>query len=224
MKFPALILPFLFLTNIFYSPENHNNSEDTLKPFQGTVVYSIEYIEVPKEVEGMESMLPQETIMSVSGDLVRVEQDIMGGSQIILVDNQKKESHVIMNLMGQKLDVFLSKEEIEAAEDETPDMKVEELTGSKKILGYRCRKALITNPDTGDTQTVYYTKKLEIEHKDFKNLKGFPLEYYTSQQGMKIKMTATSVTRKNLPAFFFEVPDGYTRMTMEELTEMMGGN
>ncbi|MCE7991430.1 MAG: DUF4412 domain-containing protein [Roseivirga sp.] len=217
MKLSALLLSLIFISGPFSTSEIH-------RPFEGTVVYSIEYIEVPDGVKGMESMLPQTTSMSISRDLVKVEQEVMGGSQIVIVDNKKKESHILMDMMGQKLDVFLSREEIEAAEKENPEMKIEELDGGKTILGYKCKEALITNPDTGDTQRVFYTEKLEIEHKDFKSLKGFPLEYQTSQQGMKLKMTVIEITKKKLPASHFEVPDGYQQMTMDELTEMMGGN
>ena len=63
------------------------------KPFEGTVTYKIEYLKVPAEVEGMESMLPQTLTMSFSGDMVKLEQEVMGGSQIVLVDNKKKEKN-----------------------------------------------------------------------------------------------------------------------------------
>ncbi len=224
MKLTALLLSLVFFSGPFSTNEGPKNINNDYKPFEGVVVYSIEYIEVPDEVKGMESMLPQTTSMSISGDLVKVEQEIMGGSQTVIVDNQKKESHILMNMMGQKLDIFLSRAEMEKAEKEAPEMTVEELSGTKTILGYKCREALITDPDTGDTQKVFYTNKLEIDHKDFKSLKGFPLEYYTTQQGMKLRMTATEVTKKKIPASYFEVPDGYDRMTMDELNEMMGGN
>lgn len=222
MKLSALLISIILLTGIFNTSENPKDSAEMLKPFEGTVTYSIEYLEVPSEVEGMESMLPQETIMSISGDLVMVEQEVMGGSQIVIVDNQKKESHILMNMMGQKIDIFLSREEMEASEKETANMEIEELEGVKTILGYKCKEARITNPDTGDTQIVYYTKKLDIEHKDFNGLKGFPLEYSTSQQNMKIKMTVTKISSKKLPASIFEIPEGYTRMTMDELNKMTG--
>lgn len=226
MKFPAIILSLLLLTGISYHNESPDSTKAEFKPFEGTIVYDIEYIEVPEEVQGMESMLPQTTSMSISGDLVRVEQEVMGGTQVVIVDNLKKESHILMNMMGQKIDIFLTKEEIEAAEAEagTNEMEVKELDGKKSILGYKCKQALLIDPETGDSQEVYYTKKLEIAHKDFKSLRGFPLEYYTTQESMKIKMTASEIKAKKLDASLFKVPPGYQQMSMDELNQLAGGN
>ncbi len=226
MKFPAIILSLFLLTGISYHNESPDSTKAEFKPFEGTIVYDIEYIEVPEEVQGMESMLPQTTSMSISGDLVRVEQEVMGGTQVVIVDNLKKESHILMNMMGQKIDIFLTKEEIEAAEAEagTNEMEVKELDGKKTILGYKCKQALLIDPETGDSQEVYYTKKLEIAHKDFKSLRGFPLEYYTTQESMKIKMTASEIKAKKLDASLFKVPPGYQQMSMDELNKLAGGN
>ncbi len=226
MKFPAILLSLFLLTGISYHNESPDSTKAEFKPFEGTIVYDIEYIEVPEEVQGMESMLPQTTSMSISGDLVRVEQEVMGGTQVVIVDNLKKESHILMNMMGQKIDIFLTKEEIEAAEAEagTNEMEVKELGGKKTILGYKCKQALLIDPETGDSQEVYYTKKLEIAHKDFKSLQGFPLEYHTTQESMKIKMTASEIKSKKLDPSLFKVPPGYQQMSMDELNKLAGGN
>ncbi len=226
MKFPAILLSLFLLTGISYHNESPDSTKAEFKPFEGTIVYDIEYIEVPEEVQGMESMLPQTTSMSISGDMVRVEQEVMGGTQVVIVDNLKKESHILMNMMGQKIDIFLTKEEIEAAEAEagTNEMEVKELSGKKTILGYKCKQALLIDPETGDSQEVYYTKKLEIAHKDFKSLRGFPLEYYTTQESMKIKMTASEIKSKKLDPSLFKVPPGYQQMSMDELNQLVGGN
>jgi GLPGLI family protein len=223
MKFYPLFFSLALLAGTF-SSKTVGPEKSRLKPFEGTILYSIEYIKVPDEVKGMESMLPQEMLMSLSGDMVRVKQEVMGGSQMVLVDNKKKESHILMNMMGQKIDIFISSDEMTESEKEAPQMKVQELKGTKTILGYKCKEALLTNPDTGDKQTIFYTQKLEIKHKDFKSLNGFPLEYLTSQEGMTLRMVATKITEGSLPASHFQVPSGYERMTMGELNKMNGGN
>lgn len=223
MKFYSALLSLVLLAGTFSfkttGPENGR-----IKPFEGTILYSIEYIEVPDEVKGMESMLPQEMLMSLSGDMVRVKQEVMGGTQMVLVDNKKKESHVLMDMMGQKIDIFISSDEMRESEKDTPEMKIQELNGTKTILGYKCKEAVLTNPETGDKQNIFYTQKLEIKHKDFDSLNGFPLEYLTSQEGMTLRMTAIKITKESLPATHFEVPSGYERMTMDELSKMNGGN
>ena len=68
------------------------------------------------------------------------------------------------------------------------------------------------------------TKKLNItKHKDFGFIDGFPLEYETYNGEMKLRMTASSIDKKTVDPGLFEIPDDYTRMTMDDLNTMMGG-
>lgn len=192
------------------------------KKFEGKIKYDITYVSVPAQVEGMESMLPQEMTMYVKGDKVAILQDVMGGSQRVIADNAANTADILMDMMGQKIHIHMTSEEInEAAKDaEKPVIAYqdEKLT----VAGYSCKKATMVN---GDTETVlYYTKKLgSITHKDFKDLDGFPLKYETKTQGMSLEMTASEVTKATISDDEFSIPAGYTTMTMEELTGMMGG-
>lgn len=214
MKLLSLLLTCLFISS--------TASPEAPKPFEGSVIYTIEYVEVPDEVKGMESMLPQETTMKMKGNLVRVEQNVMGGSQIVLVDTDTDETHVLMDMMGQKIDIFISAEEAKEGKEEALDPIVEEMEGRKQIAGYSCKQAKITDPNTGNVQEVYYTKDLEGRHNAFQQLEGFPLEYYSVQQGMTLRMTAKSVVQEALPESVFDVPEGYTQMTSDELSKLMG--
>ena len=85
------------------------------------------------------------------------------------------------------------------------------------LAEYKCRKALITQPD-GSTVEIYYTKDLgKIRHKEYQKLDGFPLQYTSTANGMSTRITATSVEDEKLDDSLFTVPEGYTEMTLEEL-------
>ncbi len=218
MKIYALLLAAFITAGTMSNP-----TEDLKKDFQGVIVYTIEYLELPDEVKGMESMLPQETSMTMSGDIEKVEQSVMGGSQIVISNTKTGESHILMDMMGQKLDIFLSAEEAKAAEEEAGDPTVVNKGDQKTIQGYKCRLAEVTDGE-GNVQLVYYTKSIKVKHNNFTHLDGFPLEYQTSQNNMKLNMVATEVKKRKVDASEFEVPEGYTPMTMDELNSMMGGN
>lgn len=192
------------------------------KQFEGVITYGITYLELPPEVQGMESMLPQETAMHLKGDKTMIEQEVMGGSQRVVVDNKDSSSFILMDMMGQKICINLSKEEIrEAAKDISPP-RITYQKETKQIIGYTCRKATLTT-DSGVT-TVFYTNKLNIpKHKDFGQLDGFPLEYEVFQNNMKLRMTAQSIDEKELDESLFTIPSGYTIMSMDELQQLTGG-
>ena len=191
------------------------------KAFEGKIVYKINYEKVPAEMEGYESMLPQEMTMFFKDSKVRIEQSMgMGGTQIVMSDNSAKTADILMDMMGQKIHIHMTKEEIEEAEKDTQKPEITYLEGEKEIVGYKCKKAEIKNGET--LTTVYYSDKLQITHNDYKELNGFPLEYTASTEGMEMVITASEVQKEKLPDTLFEIPEGYDLMTMEELGNMMG--
>jgi len=215
-------LVFAFLITNGHSP--NIVAKAPLATFEGTITYSIEYIKMPDEVAGMESMLPQETIMTLKGEMVRVEQNVMGGKQIVIANTATSESHVLMDMMGQKIDIYVTSEEANAEAEDMVEPEINELSGEKTILGYKCKKAEVVTEGGESRQTIYYTRKLKIKHNSFKTLDGFPLEFITVQNNMTLKMTASKIEKKKVSDDTFEVPEGYETMTMAELSEMMGGN
>lgn len=216
MKRPLLILGglvFLVLLSGFrYS----------FKPFEGDITYSITYVELPEESRAFEDMLANELFMTLGKSNTKVQQELMGGSQVIVANNADKTGEMMMEMMGMKIHVHLSKEELEAENNQSEKPVITEFKEYKKILGYKCQKAVLKT----STQTIelWYTDKIEAQHTDFKDIKGFPLEYLTTQGDMKVKMTATKVESRNVEDSEFNVPDGFTTYTMEELSKMMGGN
>ena len=172
----------------------------------------------------MESMLPSETIISIKGEMTRVEQSVMGGTQVVIANNKTKNSTILMDMMGQKISMEVTKEDVEKAEAEAGEPKIEYVSGTKEIAGYKCKKALVTSPDTDDEFVIYYTEKIPATSSNqYKSLKGFPLSYEVANSGMKMTITAKDVKKEKVSSSLFEIPDGYTKMSQEDLKGMFGG-
>jgi hypothetical protein len=56
----------------------------------------------------------------------------------------------------------------------------------------------------------------------FKDLEGFPMEIMIKTQGIGVTIAAKEV-KNTIDAANFDVPNGYTKMTMQEFSEQMGG-
>jgi len=195
--------------------------------FEGKVVYGLTYNNLPDEMAGYESMLPKQMTMYFKQEKSRIEQDLgMAGTQIIVSDSKTEDAFILMDLMGQKMCLTIDPADKEEAEDVKP--KVKKLSETKKIAGYKCKAAEVTYPggegEEDQVVIVYYTPKISGDgHNQFSMLDGLPLEYTTSQQGMEVTIVAELVSEESVAASYFDAPEEYKKMTMDEFQQMMGG-
>jgi len=196
----------------------------TFAQFEGKIVYSLDY-ELPEAMESQRGMLPATMDLLIGKDKTKIVQNTMMGSQIVISDTKTKESVLLMDMMGQKMAINMpapSKEDLE--NEKLPTFKYDDKT--KKVAGYKCKHAvMLVEDENGEVNEidVYYTEEIPSEaNSKLKGLKGFPLEYSMAPQGMVMTLTAKSVTKEKLPKSEFNVPEGYTSMTMEEFKASMG--
>jgi GLPGLI family protein len=155
---------------------------------------------------------------------------MMGGMisvKTISIDkNNPKETRMLMDMMGKKYEVTGEAEgfantdvaSLKDAESVTYDKKA-----TKEILGYKCYKALVTM-NSGVVNTFYVTDAIAVQSLPTDKLKltGFPLEVEVNSEKGKVVLLATSVD-KAPSASCFTVPEGYKKVTQEELQQELGG-
>ena len=158
------------------------------------------------------------------------QMDMMGGMisvKTISIDkNNPKETRMLMDMMGKKYEVTGEAEgfantdvaSLKDAESVTYDKKA-----TKEILGYKCYKALVTM-NSGVINTFYVTDAIAVQSLPADKLKltGFPLEVEVNSEKGKVVLLATSVD-KAPSASCFTVPEGYKKVTQEELQQELGG-
>jgi hypothetical protein len=156
--------------------------------------------------------------------------DMMGGmisiKTITLDKTNVKDSRMLMDMMGKKYEVtgesagFGNSEvaSLKDAESVTYDKK-----DTKEILGYKCYKAVVKMTG-GTTSNFYVTEAIATQGKadDKIKLAGFPLEIEVNSEKGKIIMLATAFD-KAPSATCFTVPEGYKKVTQEELQQELGG-
>jgi hypothetical protein len=176
------------------------------------------------------------------GDLVKTSINLgMMMSMNIIMDNKSEKGMMLMSIpmMGKNIAVEMTPEDIKKAKEEqkTNQSKanIEYFKKSKKkIAGYKCYKAVATISGMPDPITLYITDKIKPTgqsqiQSQIPGLTGFPLMYEITAQGMKISFQASEVKNFTPETADFEmsIPDGFEKLTMEELKEMgmgsMGG-
>ena len=90
----------------------------------------------------------------------------------------------------------------------------------KSIAGYNCQKA-VGKLRNGETFTVYFTKDLIPENKDFqfsnRSLPGLALEYESNLGKNKVTFSASKISFDPVPAAKFDLPkSGFRVLTYQE--------
>lgn len=190
--------------------------------FEGKIVYSISYSNLPPQMKNYESMLPKTISVNLKGNMSQVEQKQMMGASVVVSDMQAKTGFIEMEMGNQKLRMKVSNDQFE--EDSNKLNNIEYIDESKTIAGYPCKKAIMKDEKGNPAITVFYTEKIKNQaQKEFAGLKGFPLQYQMTQQNMTMEMTATEITETSIDDAIFEKRDGYKDISKEDLQKMMMG-
>jgi len=150
------------------------------------------------------------------------------------VNVETKKRDLLTNLMGNKtwIDTNLEEENILNPDKlNEEDFTVEyDKTQTKDILGYKTYKVTITAKDKGMSGEGWITDQIKtdanlIQGMKGLNLEGFPLEFTVTIPMMKGQVTviATEIRDSVDESDFILKTDGYTKKTMKEFTDSMGG-
>lgn len=215
-------LSILVITAFFHATYSIAFSQSS---FEGKIVYQISYNDLPEQMKNYEAMLPKEMTILLKGNKSRVEQNQMMGSNVIVSDMDSKSGFVEMEMGGQKLRMNISTEEFDKEADKIEN--IEYMSETKEIAGYPCKKAIVKDDSGNLAMTIFYTEKIKNQaQKEFIGLKGFPLEYSMSQNGINMVMTASTVNEQNIVDGVFEKSEGFKDISQADLQKMMmgGGN
>ena len=176
----------------------------------------------------MKTMMPKTMVMTIKGNKSRSEMVMSMGKTISISDGDAKTTTTLMDMMGQKIAIISTTEEIMAEMVKSPEVKVDITSETKDILGYICTKAVITNPEDDSEFYVYFTeelgtKELNFDNPQFKDINGVMLEFEMPNEMFSMKFTAVSVEKKAVEDSEFTIPEGYQIKTKEEMQGMFGG-
>jgi GLPGLI family protein len=189
------------------------------KAFEGSIVYTIDISGESLTPEMKQMMAGSQMSVYMKGEKSRTDMNMAMQNTITISDAKAKSSFVLMDIMGQKYKI------VTKDDAKKPEITVKELTDTKEVAGYKCKKAELST--TGQEPiTVYYTEDIPNTgyNTQIKGIKGYPLEFEVTQGGMKINYSAKSVSKEKIEDAKFVVDDkDYKVMTKEELMKSMGG-
>jgi len=201
------------------------HAQDTFN--EGKITYEITYPDMELD-EQTAAMLPAVSVVYIKSNWSRTETAIgMGINSVTIMNSKTNEIFMLMDMMGTKTATIMKDDETEKNKDKkSSDEKQFELTKETKVIaGIECKKAIMKNSD-GTEFEMYYTETINSKSqfiKQWKDFKGFPMEYSLSASGFNMKMTAKSISKEKVSDELFNIPADYKIMTQEEFAKMLGG-
>ena len=179
----------------------------------------ITYTFFPPELMAYKDKMPESMTFIIKGKKVRREGPTgFGGYQIFILDFEKEDGYVAMQVGNGKLGYRLTHEDFKAmiAQQIRPD-KIEYTDESKTIAGFLCHKALVYYKGLNHPLDVFYTPHIPAFAQDaIVGINGFPLYYEMSKKGMTYFAEAVHINPGSVDDSMFEFPKGYTIVTKEE--------
>jgi len=187
-----------------------------------TLVYDYSVVTAGSEGEKKSGDLPGALhTVYIKGSKSRSEMTDSLFSSTTLFDASTGSAVILKEVSGQKLLIRMSPANWLERNNPYDGIVYKNTTEGKEIAGYKCIKA-IGKTKTGTTITVWYTKDVIPENRDyapeFRSLEGLPLEYTLTKGNMEIRYKMARLNFNPVPASKFDIPGtGYRELKYEEI-------
>jgi hypothetical protein len=191
---------------------------------EGSIVFELTLTDNDLDPQ-VASMMPKEMTMVFKGDKSKTEMKMSIGTFTIIYDAKAKTLSTLMDMMGQKMVMKLTEEDMEKQKGKEKKTTIKYLDDTKMICGFNCHKAEVTVEGEKDKQIVYYTKDIVAKNANamkggLKGIDGFPMEYVMDMQGIGTKMTAKSINKDKIDESVFKIPAEYKEMSADDMKKM----
>lgn len=218
-------LPLLLLSATAIIATSFTGSSD----FEGKIVYSIDVNNPNMPPQAKSMMAGSKATIYIKATKSRTDMNMGPQTTTSIYDSKTNTSVMLMEMMGSKYKI---KTDAAKKDEKSPDVKVNVTSETKTIAGYTCKKAEVTMTDKSGSShvtNIWFTEEISNRMNtanengyQFKDIKGMPLEYeIKAQNGMSMKMTATSVSKESVADSKFDIPSDYKETTMEEMQKDM---
>jgi GLPGLI family protein len=150
----------------------------------------------------------------IKGKLSRVDLTSNDFKQSIIYDIKSGTTVILKEIGSEKYKSVYTAEQWKNENKRFDGFKITTTNEKKTILGYDCKKIIVSLKD-GNTYSMYYTTSILPSITEnpyqFRDIPGLVLEYETSSgTSAKITYTATIINFNPVPASKFEIPStGY---------------
>jgi GLPGLI family protein len=220
----ATSLIFLFFSSGFFScsqkPDGKNITE-------GEIEYNIEYLDNERD-NPLIMLLPKRmsVLFKNSSSYNQIEGFLGTFKLTYILNNTQQKNYTLFQLMDKKYYSQTDANTISFGFQNMDNIKIEYSDKEKKIAGYNCKNAIVKfkNGEQKDIE-VYYTEDISINNPNqntpFCQIKGVLMEFTMNLMGVNMRIKTRKVLNKKIEPEIFEVPENFTKVSPEELEEIV---
>lgn len=196
---------------------------------EGTITYGVTY-DLTADQKSMASQLPAETKFKFSGDILKIEVDQGPAKITVLSDGIKRTGLVLVDIpvMQKQYAVKTTPEEAEETMGKVPVLTDVKATGEKLKIGDYNTEKYTYKDEKGATSELWATNDIQLPlgiiGAEFKDVKGTPVKFSRTMNGVKGTMTIKSLTEDKVGPLTLDVPSAYELTTMDALKALGGGH
>jgi GLPGLI family protein len=201
--------------------KQHNNISE------GEIEYYIEYLDNDNE-NPLIMLLPKKmtTLFNNNSSCTLIE-GFLGTFKLTYVSNSLiNQNYSLFQIMDKKYYYQAGANELSFGYEKMEDLKIVFTDVEKKIAGYNCNQAIASFPggQYNDIE-IFYTKEINLkkpnQNNPFRQIDGVLMEFTVNLMGINMKIKTKKVHRKKIKPEIFEIPKGYSRVTLEEMEKIV---
>jgi hypothetical protein len=190
---------------------------------EGKITYTITY------PAGQQSgTLPVSQVVWLKNDMMRVETKTKNATTAVIVDCKNKIATTLAEVQGKKYAVKTIPAEVQKESEQIPHLTVHQIDDFKFIAGYYCQKIQYSITDqfnNAHSSYICVNNYIQITEPNwysaaFKEIKGFMFEFEIIMDGTPVKFTAKLIEPFTEGDGFFNIPEGYTPASKEEIAKL----
>jgi GLPGLI family protein len=222
------IFPLLsILTFFFFSLSSCSTKHDNKNISEGEIEYNIDYLDNSKE-NPLIMLLPKKmtTEFNENSSFTIIEGFLGTFKLCYLSKSDIKQHFTLFQMMDKKYYYQAEANKLSFGYQNMKDLHIVYTDITKKIAGYNCKQAIASFPDGQFSDIeIFYTDEIELKHPNqnnpFHEIDGVLMQFTANLMGINMKITTSQVKKKKINPAIFAVPNGYTKVTLDEMEKIV---
>jgi len=201
--------------------------QESKKKSEGTITYKVSYPKMGKD-NFMLDFMPKKMTMKFREDkyITNLSAGFGMFKTNFICDKDANKFSQLVKLIDKKYILDLEGEAIQESINKLPKFNVEFTSDTKKILGYKCKKAIVKiENNEQESFTVFYTNDINIETPNwcnqFQEIDAVLLEYQYEKYDITMRFEATEIKFEKLQDSEFEVSTDYELISETDMNKEM---